>query len=964
MFSDTRWLTWGILFTSLSNKGGEQNIAHSFDVTSCPGELYIQKVIVFNVYSFRGYVLDALQQTNTGLVAQLTLHGAACNAFRNDISELTIEVTYETTSRLHVNIFDTANGQYTLPQSVIEHPLPPTQSFEETSDLLFNYQSSPFAFWIMRRAEPDAIPLFDTRITSLPQTLIPPFISGDQSLALNGFPLVFEDQFLQLASALPRNTNIYDLGEVIASSGFRRNIGPDGGTIQTLWARGAADPVDENLYGTHPVYLEHRFDLSTNTSQSHGVLLLSAAGGDVILTTPPSSNVSIIEYRMIGGVLDFYFFSGLTPNAVIKQYGELIGFPTWQPVWGFGFHLCRWGHKSIADVKEQVSSMRAANIPLEAIWNDIELYHAFRDFTTDPVSFPTNDTKAFIFELNANHQHYIPIVDAAIAKTVNSTDHYKPYLKGVEKGVFVKNPDGSEHVGKLWPGYTVYTDWFQSKAQKWWMESLRDWYESGIEYSGLWLDKNEPTQFCDGSCGTGANLTDIEERVPSPLILSGMAAFQRLQLITFLPNNNSYNSTIFGPSGNITINGTITCLPDVSPRASPSKARRPGTKKQLSSDAKSPLYAIHNGNGRLEYHSLALNATHAGGAVELDVHNLWGLMEEKATHWAFQKILPNKRPFLISRSTFPSSGKWTGHWLGDNYSLWSYLRYDIASVLQFQIFQIPFVGPDACGFNGNTDEELCNRWMQLAAFFPFFRNHNVREALPQEPYRWDSVAEASRKAIAIRYSLLPYWYTLFANSSMNGAPPFLVGRDILVTPVLEPNVSFVSGIFPGRGNVIWRDWYTHDMVKATPSQHTTLSAPLGHINVHIRDGSAILRHTSPAYTIEETRRGPYFLLVSLTSEGIARGTAYVDDGISYPPGPNRILGFGVARNELTISGEGSFLVEQRLEEVTILGVGSKPRSVAVNGEVTKEWTYAPENGELVLGGLRADLNGPLSLKWY
>jgi alpha-glucosidase len=61
---------------------------------------------------------------------------------------------------------------------------------------------------------------------------------------------------------------------------------------------------------------------------------------------------------------------------------------------------------------------------------------------------------------------------------------------------------------------------------------------------------------------------------------------------------------------------------------------------------------------------------------------------------------------------------------------------------------------------GNTDEELCNRWMQLAAFTPFFRNHNIRGAIPQEPYRWDSVAHASRTAIAVRYSLLPYWVCL------------------------------------------------------------------------------------------------------------------------------------------------------------------------------------------------------------
>jgi len=58
---------------------------------------------------------------------------------------------------------------------------------------------------------------------------------------------------------------------------------------------------------------------------------------------------------------------------------------------------------------------------------------------------------------------------------------------------------------------------------------------------------------------------------------------------------------------------------------------------------------------------------------------------------------------------------------------------------------------------GNTDEELCNRWMQLAAFTPFFRNHNIRGAIPQEPYRWESVAHATRVATAVRYALLPYW---------------------------------------------------------------------------------------------------------------------------------------------------------------------------------------------------------------
>lgn len=80
------------------------------------------------------------------------------------------------------------------------------------------------------------------------------------------------------------------------------------------------------------------------------------------------------------------------------------------------------------------------------------------------------------------------------------------------------------------------------------------------------------------------------------------------------------------------------------------------------------------------------------------------------------------------------------------------------------------VGADTCGYGGNTDEELCNRWTALNAFTPFFRNHNTIHALAQEPFRWDSVAEVSRKVLAARYSLLPLWQTLFANAALVGTP--------------------------------------------------------------------------------------------------------------------------------------------------------------------------------------------------
>ncbi|KAJ7473458.1 glycosyl hydrolases family 31-domain-containing protein [Mycena latifolia] len=936
------------------------NATHSLDVAACPG-----------------YSLHSLSTTKSGLTAQLALAGPACNAFGADVAALTVEVTYETATRLHVHVFDTANSQFSVPESVFPRPAADKGSSAANSELQFHYDARPFAFWITRRgAGAGAAPLFDTRIRSLPATPIGPVIAGDNSTALDGFPLVFEDQYLQLASALPLGANVYGLGEVVASSGIRRDIGTGGGvgTIQNDWARDIADPVDQNIYGVHPVYLEHRFNSTTNTSQSHGVFLLNPAGADILLLTPPASNVSLIEYRLLGGTLDLYFLSGPTPQAVMRQYAAVVGTPTWQPIWAFGFQLCRWGYKSLAEVKSVVQRMRAAAIPLEVMWNDIDLYHAVRDFTADPVSFPPEEMREWIAGLKANHQHYVPIVDAAVAKEVNSSDHYAPYAKGTDLDVFIKNPDGSEYVGQVWPGYTVFPDWFAGNALGWWTEALRNWSKSGVEFSGIWLDMNEASSFCDGSCGTGIDISNTS----TPFILPGEPG----NPVTDYPEG--YDPAVSGPSGNLTVNGTLTYgagASQVEKRGV--EGRGVGAGAQSGVDLNTPPYAIHNANGRLSLHALATNATHAGGYAELDVHNLWGLMEATATHKALQAILPGTRPFIISRSAFASAGRWAGHWLGDNFSQWAYMAFSIQGVLQHQLFQIPFVGADTCGFNGNSDEELCARWMQLAAFTPFYRNHNIKGAISQEPYVWDSVAAAARAAIAVRYSLLPYWYTLFANASTDGTPPvralfwefpdepelfaldrqFLVGADILVTPVLTPNVSTVDGIFPGRGKTIWRDWYTGAAVNATAGRNTTLAAPLGHIPVHVRGGAALLLHHAPAYTIEETRAGPFALLVAPDAAGAASGHAYLDDGLSSPPGPSTTVSVQAQKGKVTVSSKGKFHVAQKLAAVTVLGVAKKPAEVEVGGKRVGGFAYTAATQKLVLTGLAVDLNKGTTIEW-
>lgn len=155
------------------------------------------------------------------------------------------------------------------------------------------------------------------------------------------------------------------------------------------------------------------------------------------------------------------------------------------------------------------------------------------------------------------------------------------------------------------------------------------------------------------------------------------------------------------------------------------------------------------------------------------------------------------------------------------------------------------------------------------------------------------------------------------------------------------------------------------MLNASSTVPTTLDAPLGHINVHIRDGAAILLHGKPAYTTTETREGPYALLVTLDKGGHASGSAYVDDGESVPPTPSSTITFKASGGSLSISRVGVFRVAQKLETVTVLGVEKKPVGVSVNGKRVpqNEWKFEEGLGRLVVEGLGLDLNGVAKLTW-
>ncbi|KAL4872901.1 hypothetical protein BDV12DRAFT_112743 [Aspergillus spectabilis] len=881
-----------------------------------------------------GYKASNVQQATDGFSANIELAGAQCNVYGTDVDSLTLKVEFQDTNRLNIQIFPTyldASNEtwYILPEEFVPRPTAVPGATESHSDFSVTWSNEPtFNFQVARKATGEV--LFDTA----------------------GSVLVFENQFIEFVTSLPAEYNLYGLGERINQLRILRNA------TLTTYAADIGNPIDRNIYGHHAFYVDTRYytvdeqtrehtyvksaeadGLQEYTSYSHGVFLRNAHGQEVVM------NPQGLIWRTIGGSIDLTFYSGPSVEDVTKQYQKsTVGLPAMQKYDTLGFHQCRWGYNNWSVIEDVLANFERFEIPLEYLWADIDYMHGYRNFDNDQHRFSYSDTKAFLDRLHAGGRRFVPIVDAAlyIPNPENSSDTYETYTRGAEKDVFLRNPDGSLYVGAVWPGYTVYPDWHHPEAADFWANELVLWYEK-VEFDGVWYDMGEVSSFCVGSCGS-ANRT--LNPVHPPFRLPGEPGNIDYEYPEGFEISNATEAASASAASASQASATESSTPATTTsylRTSPT----PGVR-----NVNHPPYVIdHVQTGHdLAVHAVSPNATHVDGYHEYDVHSLFGHMGIRATYQGLIEIAPEKRPFIIGRSTFAGSGKWGGHWGGDNYSRWASMYFSISQALQFSLFGIPMFGVDTCGFSYNSAEELCNRWMQLSAFFPFYRNHNVIGAISQEPYQWASVIDATKTAMKIRYALLPYFYTLMQNAHATGSTvlralawefpndpslaaidnQFLVGPSILVIPVLEPQVDTVKGVFPGVGHgEVWYDWYTQTAIDAQPGVNTTIAAPLGHIPVYIRGGS-VLPLQEPALTTRAARQTPWALLAALSSDGTASGQLYIDDGESINPDATLNLEFAVSQSSLRVSAQGDWKETNPLANVTILGVSEEPASVTFN----------------------------------
>jgi alpha-glucosidase (family GH31 glycosyl hydrolase) len=194
-------------------------------------------------------------------------------------------------------------------------------------------------------------------------------------------------------------------------------------------------------------------------------------------------------------------------------------------------------------------------------------------------------------------------------------------------------------------------------------------------------------------------------------------------------------------------------------------------------------------------------------------------------------------------------------WSGDVNRTWGGLQSQPEISLQMGMQGLAYMHSDLGGFAGaNLDDELYVRWLQYGVFQPVYRPH-AQEDVPSEPvFRSEKAKALAKKAIELRYRLLPYNYNLIFENNQSGAPlmrplffedenntlltyskTYLWGEDILVSPVLEAGLTQQEVYFPAGSN--WIDFYSGTIYNGGTTQ--TIQLVESNIPTFIRANSFI-----------------------------------------------------------------------------------------------------------------------------
>jgi alpha-glucosidase len=356
-----------------------------------------------------------------------------------------------------------------------------------------------------------------------------------------------------------------------------------------------------------------------------------------------------------------------------------------------------------------------------------------------------------------------------------------------------------------------------------------------------------------------------------------------------------------------------------------------------------------------------------------EIHNVYGMLMTRSTYEGLLKLRPNERPFILSRASFAGGQRYSALWPGDNVSDWTALRQSIPTLLGMGLSGFPFIGVDIGGFAEAPTAELYTRWLQTGVFYPFMRTHTTFGTPDQEPWSYGTEHEAiNRRAIELRYELLPTIYSVMREASETGIPAmrplmleypddgrtygmddeFLFGSDLLIAPVLREAATQRSVYLPAGD---WYDYWSGQHYEGGKS--IVLAVALSSIPIFVRGGAFVFAQPVVQHTGEMAGQSLHVAIFPIAS---SERWLYEDggNGFDYRRGVFARRRFAARKDASGLSIEigspdGAYRPQSR---AMVLSVRSNAQRVSVGGvslpraddldKVERGWTTG--NGSLLI----------------
>ncbi|WP_166382235.1 TIM-barrel domain-containing protein [Polaribacter sp. 11A2H] len=299
-----------------------------------------------------------------------------------------------------------------------------------------------------------------------------------------------------------------------------------------------------------------------------------------------------------------------------------------------------------------------------------------------------------------------------------------------------------------------------------------------------------------------------------------------------------------------------------------------------------------------------------------EIHNIYGHDWARLIFEGYQKEFSNERPFILMRAGYSGSQRFGMiPWSGDVNRTWGGLQSQPEIALQMGMQGLGYMHSDLGGFAGaNLDDNLYIRWLQYGVFQPIFRPHAQEDVASEPVFRSERAKRLTKKAIELRYKLLPYNYNVAFENNQKGTPlmrpiffeeddeklmtnssTYLWGNDFLITPILKDSVATKEVYFPNTAN--WFNFYTDEKVEGGQTKSVELDEAT--IPTYVRGGAFIpmakLVQTTDAYK-GDVLEVHYFFDASVKE---SKRTFYNDNGLlsnAFEKGAFEILEF---ESELT-----------------------------------------------------------------